>query len=156
VVALSTLSPEPSHEAARGASDNAFDLLFSLPFDRRAVAYYQLEPGVTADVEAPSRFTLKDGIGVGLLIAGAGLLTGAVVVSVQASQLASGVSSTTPQAQVDSINGQLTSYGRTSGILYGVGAAAVVGGAIALFWPHSQSPAALTAGSGGSVALLRF
>lgn len=153
VVALSGLVSQPSHATARGAANDAFDLLFSLPFDRKAVAYYELAPGVAADVAAPSRFTWRNGLGLGLVAVGAGLLAGGIVVSVQGSEAASGVNAMTSQQQVSNINGQIGNDNRNAAILYGTAGAALVAGALLLLWPHAAPAPAPDQAQPGAMAI---
>jgi hypothetical protein len=159
VVAIGELEVGSRRVASRGAANDAFRLLFSLPFDRAVVDRYVALPpdeaisvagGSPADVVRTPSPRWRRVLGwtfLGLGVAGLG--TGAAL-SVSALVQRSGASSQTSQLDASHINARISSFETGADIAYIAGGALAAAGGALLLWP---TPRPLRAGT-GSVGLL--
>jgi hypothetical protein len=157
-IVLAELTPQEPRSQARGAAQDAFNLLFSVPFDEGAVLDYR-EPSEspTSTNDAPPVAAPKQPIdvrtvagwsGIGLGLAGLGLGT---YFSLAAAGEAHGVSQAESQQEVAGRNRRITSD-RTLGVLsYGIGGAALGTGLVLLLWPGARRVQVDVSSNGGYI-----
>jgi hypothetical protein len=135
VVAIAELSRDDGRIAQRGAANDAFQALFSLPFDERAVLAYRY-PTLAADTaDAPrAGLSTRQYLGLGMLgISAAGVAVGTWgVVHAHDSDAPKGAS----QADVARENQQIRLGNWTAGVSYGVAGASLTAGLMVLLWPE--------------------
>lgn len=150
------LALQDAHASVRGAANDAFTTLFALPFGADIVAAYSQRATVvarSAAVEDGSARRVRRWSGAAAGVVGAGLIAGGVVSYLDARSLRSGINADTPQDVVARTNDRVDSKNRTTGILFGAGAAAAATSAILFLWP--DSPVELSAGATAFSAALR-
>src|SRR6266545_121721 len=106
IVSLADLTAQEPRSRTRGAANDAFDALFSLPFDRHAVQSLSLRPwhpGAPAE-NVPSLPEWRLYTGVGLLGAATASAIGASASLISAHDLRASTTPTTPESQLESIN----------------------------------------------------
>jgi hypothetical protein len=143
-VAIGELTPEPERVASRGAANHAFNLLFSLPFDRRFVRSLPIdpsEPNPARDRSTSPRVVL----GWSLLGLGAVSSSAGVLAWLSAQHSKSSVGPGTSQSDAAAVNRTLSTRHWQEAVGLGVGAASLAGGVTLLLWP-SSSPVKLEAG----------
>jgi hypothetical protein len=148
VLRFADLQPRPSTAQARGAAQESFRLLFSLPFSQHEVDAFVVrrpasaEPARNAGLNGRS---LRQPIAFTLFGLGAAAAAGATwaVVSALEARAPSGAS----QQQVYDANVTIHDRNDLARVLYGVSGAAVSAGAILLLWPRlTGKPAPATVG----------
>jgi hypothetical protein len=148
VLRFEDLLGQPSTTAVRGAAQNAFRLLFSLPFSQQNVDAFTVprpQVGVVNPAEHRQDRSLRRPIAFGLLATGAAAAGGATwaVLSARDTQRTEVAS----QADAYQANQRIDRRNDWARALYGISGAAVVAGALMLVWPQ------LTGGSAPGVAL---
>jgi hypothetical protein len=140
VVQLAALAPQQPRVASRGAEHEAFSLIFSLPYDRRAADSYDFRTPVPMEpLAAPSSWRRMAGwSAIGL--AGASLGSGAWT-TVSARGVRSGDTSGLTHAEAASRNQRIQTLNRRSTALYAAGAVAGAVGLGLLLWPESGAEA---------------
>jgi hypothetical protein len=164
VVALADLSPEQPRARARGAAHDAFDLVFTLPFDESAVTAYQprepdleTEPATAPDAATTGGPSAKKIIGFGALGLGvAGVAIGATYAVLGIAE-SNGGSATEPQRDAAARNDRIGTDRTTSIVGLAAGGALVATGVVVLLWPsapqgvHAQvSPRGASLGFSGT------
>jgi hypothetical protein len=159
-VSLAELAPRPPRQARRGggASEYAFNLLFSLPFDDEAVTAYARRPppvdlDAAADLEAPlPRWRRVTGYSA---LAVAGLSTAlAVGLAISARSLSGEARGASWQVDTVALNQRLAERRRWTGISLAVAGGAAIAGGFALLWPRSPvQPTWMVSGSSGTMGL---
>ena len=177
VVALADLAPEQPRARTRGAAHDAFDLVFTLPFDESSVqGYVARDPDpapssdgidtdaagktVGADVGAGGGPSAKKVVGFGALGLGAlatGIGTTYAVLGVHESN---GATPTESQSDAASRNDRIARDRTATIVGLGVGGALIATGVVVLLWPsapkalHGASavvtPAGASLGLGGT------
>jgi hypothetical protein len=159
IVALADLAPEQPRARTRGAAHDAFDLVFTLPFDEKTVEGYVAhepetspgpdgidsdtfgKPGAAADRaadgngnDAPSAKKVIGfgALGLGAVAAGIGATYG--VLGIKESD---GASPTESQRDAASRNDRITRDRTASIIGLGVGGALIATGMVVLLWPSA-------------------
>jgi hypothetical protein len=158
VVSLGDLKYDRDRVATRGAAHEAYNLLFSLPFDNGVVAKYVDTP--PDEAPSPQFAILSDGaratpsiplarkvvgwsaIGLGAL----GVVTGAVLSSVAVTE-ANGSSRQESQADVSRRNDRISTLNTGALVGYLVGVGSVATGATLLLWPSSPRAGAALSGA---------
>jgi hypothetical protein len=162
VVSLADLQAGQVRVSARGAAHEAFNLLFSRPFDRGVVARY-VDPGL--DGVAPSAAALQPdsetprastgsvkrawgwgAIGLGVIAGG----TGAVLSSMAVTS-AHGASRSESEASVAQRNSRISSLNAGAVTGYVAGGVSLATGMLLLFWPNAQHIQAGGSRSGGYI-----
>ncbi|MFP2906197.1 hypothetical protein ACLESD_14250 [Pyxidicoccus sp. 3LFB2] len=139
VVSLESLSAEPVRVASRGAAHTAFQHIFSLPFGRDVVTGFQYPPEMSQSFPEPGSGGLWgrrkplgwSGLALGTASAGAGLWA-----TLKARSVRDEITPDLPQQEAAARNSRIRKLNSASGVLYGVGGAAVLGGALLLLWPE--------------------
>lgn len=154
VVRLADLGFEPPRVASRGAAHESFEHIFSVPFDRDVVASYTYSvptpPELLEAVTAPSPVRPVLGWG-GVALGGATVGVG-LVTTLLAQESRASITPSTPQGQVAERNARIRSLNTTSGVLYGVGSVALVGGVVLLLLgPETGTLPLVAAGPEGAV-----
>lgn len=146
VVALADLEPEEPRVAARGAAHEAFNLVFTLPFDSQAVEAYaepSFERPPARDTATQSRHVtsaaspLRRVVGwssVGAGVAGVGV---GVALSISAVTIAGGGSTLESQVATNERNDRVIAHNTGAAIGYVAGGAVVATGLVLLLWPHA-------------------
>jgi hypothetical protein len=158
VVALADLAPEQPRARTRGAAHDAFDLVFTLPFDERTVVAFEAnepetppgadgidndtfgKPGPGADRDPPTRargLPPKKVIGFGALGLGAVAAGIGVTYGVLGAAESSGASSTESQRDVVDRNARIVRDRTASIVGLGVGAVLLGTGVVVLLWPSA-------------------
>lgn len=154
VTLLAALTPRPPRTNARGAAHDAFDTLFSQPFDLAAVETWSPRlPSVTA-LATPSeaRLSVKRRVGLGLLAAS--VVSGAAggYLGLNAQQQQRGVASDASQVEITALNQQLKRDGTAALLLGGAAVASAVAGAVLVWWsPEDPQVAVGVTGSSASL-----
>jgi hypothetical protein len=155
-IALADLEGAPPRVAARGAAQEAFSLLFSLPFDRTVVSAYVASHSLVADppgsarrdavatpvAGGPSIRTIAEWSAIGVGVAGLGV---GVFCSTNAIDTSRSTAPGSSQLTVADRDAQISAMNTRAGIAYAGGAVALGAGLGALlFWPsagHIQAAA---------------
>ncbi|AKQ70158.1 peptidase C14 caspase catalytic subunit p20 [Myxococcus hansupus] len=152
VVRLESLSAEAPRVASRGAAHAAFQHIFTLPFGSDTVSGFELRPPpsltLMEDAREPGRLRKQLGWGalsLGVASAGVGMWT-----TLKARDLRNGVPPNLPQQEAAARNRRINALNTTSGVLYGLGGAAVLGGALLFLWPDTDTMPLATLGSEGA------
>jgi hypothetical protein len=154
VVELAALAPTEPRDRSRGAANDAYELLFALPFDQQVVS--QLARGAPAADErarpADPRASWRLYAGLGLVGLGAGAATIGAFTVKSASDLRSGVGGGSPGAGIAAINDQIRRRNLEAGIELGIAGAAVVSGLVLALWPRAPQVEVGVAASAGVVS----
>jgi hypothetical protein len=155
VVSLSDLVGGPARVASRGAAHEAFNLLFSLPFDRSVVATYVDPPAplpttyapdaVPRDASPRTRRALAWSA-VALAGVGAGVGTG---LSIAAANEAAGSSSQESGADVARRNGRISALDTGAVVSFVAGGLSLATGVTLLLWPTAPRLQVSVLPSGG-------
>jgi hypothetical protein len=157
VLHFEDLHPQPTTAEPRGAAQESFRLLFSLPFSQQVVdVFVERRPTVDApmadvpavEVGASNTRATSDWrrpVGIGLLVVGGVAAAGggwAVASALQAQR-----ESTSSQAESFRANELIDRRNDWARALFGISGAALVGGTVVLLWPKlAGSPPAITVG----------
>ncbi|MFP2925805.1 hypothetical protein ACLESO_11420 [Pyxidicoccus sp. 3LG] len=138
VVTLESLSAEPVRVASRGAAHAAFQHIFTLPFGRESVTGFQF-PSAPPPMSEPGFWGTRrsfgwSGLALGAASTGVGLWT-----TLKARDIRNGVTPELPQQEAAARNDRIRRLNTTSGLLYGLGGAAALGGALLLLWPEADT-----------------
>jgi hypothetical protein len=148
VLRLEDLQPRPSTAQARGAAQESFRLLFSLPFSQHEVdAFIVREPAPERPATANSRSgrSLRRPIAFGLLGAGAVAAVGGTWAVVSALDARPSTGAT--QQQIYHADQIIQTRNTEARVLYAVSAAAVSTGVVLVLWPLlAGGPAPVTVG----------
>lgn len=158
-VRIASLGLSESRSLVRGAANDAFQALFSLPFGTAEVLMYrQRADGAISDNGRPvdrrgdpTRVQRWAGAAVGA--AGLGLTAGGLLTYLDARSLRNGITAETPQDVAARTNEKVSARNHATAALAGVGAAAIVTGAVLLLWPQSPVDVVTAGPSEWSVAL---
>jgi hypothetical protein len=142
VVSLESLSAEPVRVASRGAAHAAFQHIFTLPFSQESVTGFQFPPAMPLPPPAPDARGPWDArrplgwsaLALGTASAGAGLWA-----TLKANDLRDGITPDVPQREAAARNSRIRGLNTRSGLLYGLGGAAVLGGTLLLLWPEAEA-----------------
>jgi hypothetical protein len=149
VLRLEDLHPQPSTTAARGAAQESFRLLFSLPFSQQVVdAFVERRPSLvaTSPGEVPPSSGRRRPIAIGLIAVGAAAAAGgtwAVLSALGAERRTEG--SQAGAYQANQLVDQRNDWART---LFGISGAALATGTLMLLRPRltGTTPPAVTVG----------
>ncbi|HSY41924.1 MAG TPA: hypothetical protein VLA79_20445 [Polyangia bacterium] len=137
VLRLEDLHPQPSTTAARGAAQDSFRLLFSLPFSQQVVdAFVERQPTLVASSvgDVPPASPRRRAIAVGLIAVGAAAAAGgtwAVLSALDAQRR------TEPsQLGVHEANQLIDQRNDWARALFGISGAALATGTLLLLWPR--------------------
>lgn len=157
VVSLADLAGGPARVASRGAAHEAFNLLFTLPFDRRVVATY-VEPAaavpttiapVDARADAPGhtrRVLAWSGVALGGVGAGVG-----AGLSIAAATVAAGSSRQESEADVARRNVRISAFDIGALVSFVAGGLLMATGVTLLLWPAAPRLQTSVLPSGGFV-----
>lgn len=148
IVALADLSPEQPRARARGAAHDAFDLVFTLPFDDRAVTAYEPQEPQEPDLVEPAAGAAADRPGrngpSATKIAGYGALAlGTVAVGIGATfgvlgvVESNGASAAESQRDAAARNDRFARDRTASIVGLAAGGALVATGLVLLLWPSA-------------------
>jgi hypothetical protein len=146
VLRTAELALQDSRVAARGAANDAFNALFALPFGTDAVASYRAHPmeELSSSSDEGSGISTRTAVGSALAVVGAaGVVTG-VAALLSARSLRADIDPLDSQENVSRTNDRIAGRNRLGAILAGAGGAAMLGGALLLFWPESPAQLAVT------------
>jgi hypothetical protein len=152
LVALADLSPSEPRTRARGAANDAYELLFALPFTRQVVDGFVAprEESTPARAGAPPWRTYG-----GITLAGAGLIGltvgGLTLASAHAQHDGLGPDAT--QANAASANDQIRARNVAGAVELAAGGAAVAAGIVMLLWPSGPTHVEVGATPGGGGVL---
>jgi hypothetical protein len=149
VVTLESLSAEPVRVASRGAAHAAFQHIFTLPFSRESVTGFQF-PSAPPLAPEPGFWGSRrsfgwSGLALGAASTGVGLWT-----TLKARDIRDGVTPELPQQEAAARNGRIRRLNTASGLLYGLGGAAALSGALLLLWPEADALPRVSAGNDGA------
>lgn len=140
VVQLAALTPQQPAVASRGAEHEAFSLIFSLPYDRRAAEEYDFRlPVPLAPLPATPSWRRTAGWSA-LGLAGA-TLGGGVWTTMSARGVRAGDTGGLTHAEATRRNQRIQTLNRRSTALYATGAVAGAVGLGLLFWPEAGAEA---------------
>jgi hypothetical protein len=159
VVALADLTASEPVVRPRGAANESFGMLFSLPFDARVVADFRetlarppAPPPVEADAHPPPPSSRKVVGGVILGVGLAGLAAGAVLTV--AANAEGNAPANESEAAAAGRNGRITTLNTGSAIAYVAGGVAAGVGVALLLWPSTPTKnVVISATPGGAGAL---
>ncbi|NMO16356.1 caspase family protein [Pyxidicoccus fallax] len=153
VVSLDSLSAEPVRVASRGAAHTAFQHIFTLPFGQESVAGFQfppLSPLMPPEPGARGLWAARKPVGWSALAAGAAAAGVGLWSTLEARDLRDGITPSMSQAEAASRNRRIRSLNTRGGLLYGLGGAAALGGALLLLWPRGETVPLATASPDGA------
>jgi hypothetical protein len=155
-IALADLTPSKPRSDSRGAAHEAFNLLFTLPFDRSVVVAYRPAPApleiATDTTEAPSNGSrTRRVVGWASLATGAAVLGFGATASIVASTIAGGARPSDSQADVARRNKQIVAWHDAAIWSVGGGAAAAIAGLVLLLWPDGASHVQVAPSAAGVV-----
>jgi hypothetical protein len=182
VVAIADLSPEQPRARTRGAAHDAFDLVFTLPFDESSVQGYVAHdepesaagadgldpasaPGASGTLGTPSTYlgadsggaSAKKVVGFGALGAGAIAAGIGATYAVLGVRESNGATPTESQRDAASRNDRITSDRTATIVGLGVGGALIATGVVVLLWPSApkalRGASALVGPRGASLAV---
>jgi hypothetical protein len=139
VVEVAELSPSEPRERARGGANDAYELLFALPFGEHVVRDFSFDPLAADALPSSSRpvipvWRLAAGVGFeGLAVAGGvlGAMSWKSALDVRAGAMASS------QKDVSAANTRIRERNTATAIELGCAGAAAVTGALLLLWPQA-------------------
>jgi len=147
VLRFEDLRPQPSSAQPRGAAQDSFRLLFSLPFSQQVVdAFVVRQPAIAEAPVAEHRSgpSLRRPVGFGLLAVGVAAAAGGTWAVFSA--LDARAPATASQAQLYEANNRIDERNDWARVLYGVSGVALTAGAVLLLWPRlaeSHAPVAV-------------
>jgi hypothetical protein len=154
VISLADLDGAPARVASRGATNEAFEKLFSLPFDNDVVqAYVEPRSEPWAPAEAPLRASGPlsrtrrvlgwGGVGLGAAALGAGII-------LSASSIAVSPASAPNNAALQSRDNRVTALNTAAAIAYTAGGVSLAAGVgVLLFWPTASAVRVVVLPTGG-------
>lgn len=165
IVALASLDDAEPRARSRGAIHEAFQMLFTVPFDRSAVDEYREpspeelaaaradgagSPRDAASARLTPRSSTRRTVGWATLGGGAAGLATAGALALASSSVASGAGANEAQADIADRNDRISTLntGATIGLVAG-GVAALVGGAL-LLWPDPKGAPAVSISRDGA------
>jgi hypothetical protein len=155
VVELAALSPSEPREHARGAANDAYELLFALPFGQNVVSHFA--PAPVPVESAPPAWGLAPWRlygGIGLLAAAVGTGVAGALTWKSADDQRSSAGSTTSGAKVASLNDSIRRLDTQAGIEFGcAGLAAGVGALFLLLHQAAPQVDVGASASAGTVSL---
>ena len=167
VVALADLAPEQPRARARGAAHDAFDLVFTLPFDEEAVTGYEEHepdlgdavlgpPAPPAAAEASSGTSAKALVGFGALgLGGAGIAIG-VTYAVLGVVESNGSTASESQRDASARNDRIARDRTVAVVGLAAGGALAATGLVVLLWPSApRGVQAHVSATGASLGLTR-
>jgi len=157
VIELAELEPQPSQVRARGAANDVYDALFTLPFGRADVVPLAASVSQTplSDARPASRPAWRTATGGGLVALGVLGATGGALTLLSAKQLKSNIPGDASQRDISAYNARISTRNQLAGVELGAGAAALSSGLLLLFWPSGAEKVALDAGAGQATVHFR-
>jgi hypothetical protein len=166
VVAVADLTPAEPRVRGRGAANDAFEMLFALPFGKRFVDSFHTDvparaPGAEVDrALAPSATRgapWRTYGAVGLLGLGAASATAGALTIASAHGLKTSLAAGASQAQVADVNDRVRGRNVAAGAEIAAAGAATIAGCVLLLWPSGpRVGVTATASSGGVLVDGRF
>lgn len=154
VVSLESLSAEPVRVASRGAAHAAFEHIFTLPFGQESVSGFQFPPIVPLTPPAADAWSARRPLGWGALTLGGASAVAGLWTTLEARDVRRGTTADMPQSEVAVRNSRIQRLNTRGGILYGVGGAALLGGALLLMWPQAEAlPMAALSPDGAAIGV---
>ena len=153
VVSLESLSAEPVRVASRGAAHAAFQHIFTLPFSRESVSGFQFPPIMPLTppgLDSRGLWGARRPLGWGALALGGAAGVAGLWTTLEAKDLRRGITPDMSQAETASRNRRIRSLNTRGGLLYGLGGAAALGGALLLLWPQGETVPLATASPDGA------
>jgi hypothetical protein len=167
VVALADLDGAAPRVAARGAVQEAFSLLFSLPFDRTVVSAYAAsppredaappgQPPVDLALHAPRELPLRTIVEWGAVGAGAVALAAGGYFSASAIETSRGTAPGSSQATIAQRDQRVSAMNTRAAVAY-VGGAVMLGAGLGglLFWPSAPRVQVIATPQGGYLGYAR-
>jgi len=137
VLRFEDLHAQPSATAVRGAAQDAFRLLFSLPFSEETVdTFVERRPEVAppSPGERPPGGSLRRPVALGLMITGGAAAAGGIWALWSARDAEQGAASS--QLDVYNANQVIARRNHWAGVLFGVSSATLATGTLLLLWPR--------------------
>ncbi|NOK01559.1 MULTISPECIES: caspase family protein [Myxococcus] len=151
VVRLESLSAEAPRVASRGAAHASFQHIFTLPFGSDTVAGFEFRaPPPLTLTEVSDAGSLRKQLGWGALALGVASAGVGMWATLEARDIRSSVSPDLSQQEAAARNRRIRAYNTTSGVLYGLGGAAVLSGALLFLWPDTDTVPLATLSSDGA------
>ncbi|WAM26471.1 hypothetical protein [Myxococcus sp. NMCA1] len=159
VVRLESLSAEAPRVASRGAAHASFQHIFTLPFGSDTVAGFEFRappPLTLTEVsDTGGRSSLRKQLGWGALALGVASAGVGMWATMEARDIRGSISPGLPQQEAATRNRRIRAYNTASGVLYGLGGAAVLSGALLFLWPDTDTvPLATLSSDGAALGLL--
>ena len=154
VLSLADLEAQAPRVATRGAAHEAFNLLFSLPFEHRDVEAYvetQSRPPADAPLSPKPGTSLGRVLGWNSVSLGVVSFVDAVALSASAITVAHRGSPQEDQLQTASRNDRVSTYNRDAAVGYIAGGVLVAVGLAGLLWPASRHIQPAISPSGTSI-----
>jgi hypothetical protein len=150
IVALADLTPDEPRVRERGAAHEAFDLVFTEPFDESAVVTWHEPPPPPDEPVAymPPLSPVRKIVGLGALGLGVASLAIGTGFSIASLSLAHGSSPTESQVDVLTRNDRIARDRTWAVAGFAAGGALAVTGLAVLLWPRSPVMVGPTAGGG--------
>jgi hypothetical protein len=150
LLALADLSEQEPRARARGAAHESFSLVFSLPFDRQAVATYRPAPPPEAVPDSPHAGSrLRQTLGIVSLGAAGVAVVGGVAFALAARATSAGGSPDESQEGAAARNGRIATYNGGAALSFVAGGALAVTGAALLLWPGAPEGVGVSSLPGG-------
>jgi hypothetical protein len=143
VVQIAALEPQEPRVSSRGAAHEAFERVFSLPFDRRVESRYSfdastatLEPAIYGEASAPRSRGRRTAMWLAYGLSAASVAAGGYA-TYRAREVRNSARAGEPQEEISSRNDRISRLNTTAGVLYGLAGGALVTGTILMLWPDS-------------------
>jgi hypothetical protein len=145
VVRTSQLPLQDSQVGARGAAHDLFRSLFALPFSDESIAHYAAREQALRERSAPlppppRSWSARHGVALGLGVAGVAATAAGGVALLTARSLRDQLGPDSSQLETSMTNARILRRNRWGTALFGVGAAALLGGAT--WWLLGETPPA--------------
>ncbi len=143
LIQVSRLDAQPPRVSSRGAAHDAFERIFTLPFDRGTASRYSFASSTKSELaalsveNAPPRSRARQ---TGMWIAygvSAASLAAAAYATYSAHDVREGAQRSDPQEAIASRNERISRMNTTAGVLYGIAGGALVTGVVLMLWPDA-------------------
>jgi hypothetical protein len=151
-VSLASLTPEEPHSGSRGATNDAFENLFALPFSNRVVQGFALKPWQPTSVDSSTPLSEWR------LYTGMGLLGVATVSAIGASASLLSANSLQASAAADptpDVDDKIHARRTWATVGFSVAGIAAASGLAVLLWPQGKAPLDVSGAPGTAMVRLR-
>jgi hypothetical protein len=155
-VSLADIPPQEPRNRARGAANDAFEGLFSLPFSNRVVQGFALRPWQPASRDTGTQLPQwRLYTGIGLLGASTVAVIGASATLLSARDYRASLASAATPAERQDLDDKIRARNVWATVGFTAAAVTAVSGLTVLLWPNSPPPVDVQTGPGTAMLKLR-